>query len=63
MSAPVLVGMSRMRHVERNVAALNMERHWILLDALLELLKPVANVCRQEGIPENYEPGSVPQQS
>lgn len=58
-----LVGMSKVRHVVRNLAALDDPQDHPLLGEVLEILKPVANICWQEGMPENFDPGAVPQQS
>ena len=60
--------MSKVRHVKQNLVALEApvlkaspDRQ--LLGEVLDILKPVANICWQEGIPENFDPGAVPQQS
>ncbi len=55
-----LVGMSRVAHVERNVAAVGRTPDPALLADVRALLAPAADVCWQEGLPENYEPGAVP---
>jgi L-galactose dehydrogenase len=58
-----LVGMSKVRHVARNLEMLKVPLDQRLLEVVLNIIKPVANICWQEGIPENFEPGAVPQQS
>ena len=58
-----LVGMSKVRHVARNLEMLKVPLNRKLLEVVLNIIKPVANICWQEGIPENFEPGAVPQQS
>jgi L-galactose dehydrogenase len=58
-----LVGMSKVHHVARNLWALQAPLDRETLDAVLNILKTVRNVCWQEGIPENFDPGAVPQQS
>ncbi|MGI9455344.1 MAG: aldo/keto reductase [Aeoliella sp.] len=60
-AASTLVGMSRVRHVERNLAALNDQVDQQLIDEVLQICRPFANICWQEGLPENHDPGSVPQ--
>ena len=42
---------------------LNVPLDHSLLDQVLDLLEPVANICWQEGMGENFDPGAVPQQS
>ena len=54
-----LVGMSRVRHVDRNVKAVGVAPDPELLAVVLAMIGPVANVCWQEGLPENFEPGAV----
>jgi len=58
-----LVGMSKVHNVERNLKVLGTQADPEILAAVLEILKPVANVCWEEGIEENWDPGSVPTQS
>jgi L-galactose dehydrogenase len=58
-----LVGMSKVRHVARNLEMLDAPLDRRSLAHILDLVKPVANICWQEGIPENYDPGAVPQRS
>jgi len=58
-----LVGMSKMRHVDRNLGMLEADLDRSLLEQILNMLAPVANVCWQEGMRENCDPGAVPQQS
>lgn len=54
-----LVGMSKVAHVERNVANVGIAPDPQLLAEVQALLAPVADICWQEGLPENYEPGAV----
>ena len=61
--ATTLVGMSKVEHVERNVAAVGQAPDPDLLAGVLKILAPVANVAWQEGLPENYDPGAVPKGS
>ncbi len=58
--ATTLVGMSKVRHVERNVAAAGVAPDPALLAEVRALIAPVADVAWQEGLPENHEPGAVP---
>jgi len=58
-----LVGMSKTRHVARNLDMLEVPLNRKLLEEVLNIIKPVANICWEEGIPENFDPGAVPQQS
>jgi len=58
-----LVGMSKVRHVARNLKTMKAPLDRRSLREVLHVLKPVANMCWQEGIPENYDRGAVPQQS
>ena len=58
-----LVGMSKVLHVARNLETLNAPLDHSLLDQVLDILAPVADICWQEGIQENFDPGAVPQQS
>jgi len=58
-----LVGMSKVRHVVRNLRTLKLPLEGELLEEVLNIIKPVANICWQEGVPENFDPGAVPQQS
>jgi len=57
--ATTLVGMSKVAHVERNVANVGIRPDAELLGRVRALIGPVANVCWQEGLPENYDPGAV----
>ena len=64
--APVsttLVGMSKVCHVARNLEMLNVPLDHSLLELVLDILAPVANIYWQEGLRENFDPGAVPQQS
>ena len=58
-----LVGMSKVRHVARNLEMLEVLLDRELLEEILNIIKPVANICWQEGIVENFDLGAVPQQS
>ena len=58
-----MVGMSKVRNVERNLAVLGKPLDEELLAEVQKLVAPVANVCWEEGIAENFDPGSVPQKS
>jgi L-galactose dehydrogenase len=58
-----LVGMSKLRHVAQNLEVLDTPLDRSLLKRVLEILKPVANICWQEGLEENFDPNSVAQQS
>jgi len=61
-AATTLVGMSRVRHVQRNLAVLNAPVDRQVIDEVLQLCRPVANICWQEGLSENHDPHSVPQE-
>ena len=58
-----LIGTSTARHVMRALDLLGAPVDGPLLDEVLDLVRPVANVCWQEGRPENFDPGARPQQS
>ena len=58
-----LVGMSKVRHVARNLKMLEAPLDKELLEEILNIIKPVVNICWQEGIPEKFDPDAVPQQS
>jgi hypothetical protein len=49
--------------VDRNVRSVGVVPDPELLDALLEMIEPVANICWKEGRPENDDPGAVEKQS
>jgi L-galactose dehydrogenase len=57
--ATTLVGMSKVEHVDRNVEAVGVAPDPELLAEVLAIIKPVADICWQEGHPENYDPGAV----
>jgi len=57
--ATTLVGMSKVRHVESNVAAVGQVPEPDLLARVREIIEPVADVCWESGLPENYEPDAV----
>jgi L-galactose dehydrogenase len=61
--ATTLVGMSKVRSVERNVRSVGVVPDPDLLANVLEMIKPVANVCWKEGRPENDDPGAVEKRS
>ncbi|MFC2015350.1 aldo/keto reductase [Chloroflexota bacterium] len=61
--ATTLVGMSKVRSVERNVRSVGRKPDPEVLSAVLKLIKPVANVCWREGRPENDDPGAVEKRS
>jgi L-galactose dehydrogenase len=61
--ATTLVGMSQVRHVDRNVKSVGVAPDPELLAQVLEMVAPVANVCWKEGRPENDDPGAVEKQS
>ena len=61
--AVTLVGMSRVRHVDRNVNAVGIAPDPELLARVLEMIAPVANVCWKEGRPANDDPGAVEKNS
>ena len=61
--ATTMVGMSKVSNVERNLAVLEKPLDEDLLTEVLKLVSPVANIYWEEGIAENFDPGSVPQKS
>jgi L-galactose dehydrogenase len=61
--ATTLVGMSKVRSVERNLRSVGVAPDPELLAKVLEMIGPVANVCWKEGRPENDDPGAVEKQS
>ena len=61
--ATTLVGMSKVRSVERNIRSVGVAPDPGLLAKVLEMIKPVANVCWKEGRPENDDAGAVEKQS
>ncbi len=61
--ATTLVGMSKVRHVERNVETVGVAPDRELLDEVLDIIRPVANLCWQSGRPENDDPDAVERQS
>ncbi len=58
--ATTIVGMSKLRHVESNVKALDFEIPAGLLDKIAALVAPVKNMMWFEGNPENNIPPSDP---
>ena len=61
--ATTLVGMSKVRNVDRNVKSVGVAPDPETLAEVLAMIKPVADVVWKEGRPENYDPGSVEKQS
>lgn len=61
--ATTLVGMSQVRHVDRNLGSVGVVPDPELLAAVLKMIEPVANICWKEGRPENHDPGAVEKQS
>lgn len=61
--ASTLVGMSKVRSVERNLRSLGKEPDPELLAAVRKMIEPVANIPWKEGRPENDDPGAVEKQS
>ncbi len=61
--ATTLVGMSKVRSVERNLRSVGIAPDPELLATVLRMIEPVANVCWKEGRPENNDPGAVEKQS
>lgn len=57
--ATTLVGMSKVRHVDANIKVVGVEPDLELLVEALEMIKPVANICWKEGLPENDDPGAI----
>ncbi|MHC4062010.1 MAG: aldo/keto reductase [Planctomycetota bacterium] len=57
--AVTLVGMSKVRHVDANVEIVGTEADPELLAEVLEMIRPVANICWKEGLPENDDPGAI----
>ncbi len=55
-TASVLVGMSKSRHVERNLRAFDFEEPTGLLDEILSMVGPVRNQIWPTGLPENQDP-------
>ena len=54
-----LVGMSKVRHVEANLKIVGTKADPELLAEVLEIIKPVQNICWKEGLPENDDPGAI----
>ena len=61
--ATTLVGMSKVRSVERNLRSVGVAPDPELQAAVLKMIEPVADVCWQEGCPENDDPGAVEKRS
>lgn len=55
-TASVLVGMSKSRHVERNLKAFDFEQPDGLLDEIREMVGPVRNQIWPSGLEENQDP-------
>lgn len=58
--ATTLVGMSKVRHVEKNLRAVGTAPDREILDGVLEIFEPVKDINWLSGLPENNDPGSVP---
>ncbi len=61
--ATTLVGMSKVAHVQRNVALISTPPDPALMATVQTLLAPAANVVWYEGRAENADPGAVPVRS
>ncbi len=61
--ATTLVGMSKVRSVQRNLRSVGIAPDPELLATVQRMIEPVANVCWKEGRPENDDPGAVEKQS
>jgi L-galactose dehydrogenase len=59
--ATTLIGMSKVSNVERNVRLIGTTPDSELLAEVLDIIKPVANTIWEEGLPENFDPGALPQ--
>ncbi|MHC4623442.1 MAG: aldo/keto reductase [Planctomycetota bacterium] len=57
--AITLVGTSKLHHVDANVKIVGTQADPELLTEVLEMIKPVANICWKEGLPENDDPGAI----
>ena len=62
-AAVTLVGMSKARHVARNVAQVGVTPDPELLAAVEQILAPVNGVCWRSGRPENDDPNAVDTES
>jgi L-galactose dehydrogenase len=61
--ATTLVGMSKVRHVDSNVKVVGTKADARLLAEVMDMFKPVMNVCWKEGLAENDDPGTVDKRS
>jgi L-galactose dehydrogenase len=61
--ATTLVGMDNARQVDQNIKLIGIDPDPQLLAGVLEMIKPVANICWKEGLPENDDPGAADPQS
>lgn len=61
--ATTLVGMSKVRHLERNLTAIGQPPDAELLAEVQAIFAPVLNVVWEEGLPENFAPNAEPKQS
>ncbi len=61
--ATTLVGMSKVRHVEKNLKAVGTTPDKELLEQVLEIFEPVKAMNWISGLPENNDPGSVQAES
>ena len=58
-----LVGMSKVRHVEANLANVGRNPDPDLLKDIQDILAPATNVVWKEGRPENDDPGAIPKRT
>ncbi|HKJ68557.1 MAG TPA: aldo/keto reductase [bacterium] len=59
-AATTLVGMSKVRHVEKNLEAVGTQPDAEILEKVLDIFEPVKDINWMSGLPENNDPGSVP---
>ncbi len=60
-AATTLVGMSKVRHVDRNARLVGVPPDPQLLAEVLAMIRSVAKTVWEEGLPENFDPDAVPQ--
>ena len=58
-AATTLVGMSKTRHVEKNIANVGITPDPELLAGVVAILGPVKNIPWQSGLPENFDDGAM----